>query len=320
MFRFLFDFDTWQELSESLTKNKIRTIITMIGVWWGILLLIALLGSARGIENKFNVEFGDYATNSVFIWGQATSMPFKGYQEGRAPRLKFSHLDKIKNNTEGIKFLVPRNSRQSQVVRGILSAGFGIIGDLPLLDLIQKKNLTSGRFINQNDIEQTKKVAVISTDAYEQLFEKDEVAIGEYIELDDISYKVIGVFKQGDFVIVRTGQMEQRLDDGEWGGYAGGDAPGLAFETAEWAFDNEISAVCTDTWGCEVRPNEIADAFQPWHWVVIPKMGLTLGEIFYLKDIGEDCAADGVYEFLFCAPPLPITGAVGSPINPIVLK
>ena len=199
MFRFLFDIDTWQELSESLTKNKIRTIITMVGVWWGILLLIALLGSARGIENKFNVQFGDYATNSVFIWGQSTSMPFKGYQEGRAPRIKYSHLEKIKNNVQGIKFLVPRNSRQSQVVRGILSAGFGIIGDLPLLDLIQKKNLTSGRFINQNDIEQTKKVAVISTDAYEQLFEKDEVAIGEYIELDDISYKVIGVFKQGDF-------------------------------------------------------------------------------------------------------------------------
>ena len=199
MFRFLFDFDTWQELSESLTKNKIRTIITMVGVWWGILLLIALLGSARGIENKFNVQFGDYATNSVFIWGQSTSKPFKGYQEGRAPRLKFSHLDKIKNNVQGIKVLLPRNQRQTQVVRGILYAGFGVIGDFPLLDKVQKKNLTNGRFINQNDIDQNKKVAVISTDAYEQLFEKDENAIGEYIEIDDINYKVVGVFKQGDF-------------------------------------------------------------------------------------------------------------------------
>jgi putative ABC transport system permease protein len=171
----------------------------MIGVWWGILLLIALLGSARGIENKFNVQFGDYATNSVFIWGQSTSKPFKGYQEGRAPRLKFSHLDKIKNNVQGIKVLLPRNQRQTQVVRGILYAGFGVIGDFPLLDKVQKKNLTNGRFINQNDIDQNKKVAVISTDAYEQLFEKDENAIGEYIEIDDINYKVVGVFKQGDF-------------------------------------------------------------------------------------------------------------------------
>ena len=199
MFRFLFDIDTWQELSESLTKNKIRTVITMVGVWWGILLLIALLGSARGIENKFNVQFGDYATNSVFIWGQSTSMPFKGYQEGRIPRLKFSHIEKIRNNVQGIKFLLPRNSRDAQVVRGISYAGFGVIGDFPLLDKIQKKNMKNGRFINQNDIEQTKKVAVISTDAYEQLFEKDENAIGEYIKINEINYKVIGVFKQGDF-------------------------------------------------------------------------------------------------------------------------
>ena len=102
MFRFLFDIDTWQELKESLTKNKLRTVITMIGVWWGILLLIGLLGSAKGIENKFSVQFGDYATNSVFIWGQSTSRAFKGYQEDRFLRLKFSHLEKIKNQVKEI--------------------------------------------------------------------------------------------------------------------------------------------------------------------------------------------------------------------------
>lgn len=126
--------------------------------------------------------------------------------------------------------------------------------------------------------------------------------------------------RRGDFVIVRTGQMEQRLDSGEWGGYAGGDAPGLAFETAEWIFRKEIAAICTDTWGCEVRPNETSDASQPWHWVVIPMIGITMGEIFYLRDLAADCAQDRVYEFLFCAPPLPVTRAVGSPINPMAIK
>ncbi len=126
--------------------------------------------------------------------------------------------------------------------------------------------------------------------------------------------------RRGDFVIVRTGQMEDRLAKGEWGGYAGGDAPGLAFETSEWIFRKEIAAICTDTWGCEVRPNETDDASQPWHWVVIPMIGITMGEIFYLKDLAEDCAADRVYEFLFCGPPLPITGAVGSPLNPMAIK
>jgi len=126
--------------------------------------------------------------------------------------------------------------------------------------------------------------------------------------------------RRGDFVICRTGQMEQRLEAKDWGGYAGGDAPGLAFETADWIYEKEIAAICCDTWGCEVRPNETKDASQPWHWVVIPMIGITMGEIFYLKELAEDCAKDGVYEFLFTAPPLPITKGVGSPINPMAVK
>ena len=126
--------------------------------------------------------------------------------------------------------------------------------------------------------------------------------------------------RRGDFVIVRTGQMGDRLKSGEWGGYAGGDAPGLAFETASWVFQREIAAICTDTWGCEVRPNETPEASQPWHWVVIPKIGITMGEIFFVEDLADDCAEDGVYEFMFVAPPLPVTRAVGSPINPMAIK
>lgn len=199
MFKFLFDIDTWQEVSDSLTKNKVRTVITMIGVWWGILLLIGLLGSARGIENKFNSEFGDFATNSVFIWAQSTSRPFKGFQEGRRPRLKFSQLDKIRNNVPGIELVVPRNQNQAQVVRKFLSGSFGVSGDFPILDKIQKKNLISGRWINQNDIDLNKKIAVINDEVYKQIFEKDENAIGEYITINEINFKVVGVFKQGNF-------------------------------------------------------------------------------------------------------------------------
>jgi kynurenine formamidase len=137
----------------------------------------------------------------------------------------------------------------------------------------------------------------------------------------DACAKAQGVeIRRGDFVIVRTGQMQQRLSAGAWGTYAAGDAPGLRFETAEWMHRREIAAICTDTWGCEVRPNEVIDAFQPWHWVVIPMLGITMGEIFNLQELADDCKEDGVYEFFFCAPSLPITGAVGSPINPIVVK
>jgi kynurenine formamidase len=127
--------------------------------------------------------------------------------------------------------------------------------------------------------------------------------------------------KRGDFVIVRTGQMEAKLDAGSWDGYPGGDAPGFAFETLEWIKRTELAALASDTWGCEVRPNETeAGINQPWHWITIPMMGMTMGEIFYVKELAEDCAADKVYEFLFVAPAIPITGAVGSPTNPLAIK
>jgi kynurenine formamidase len=127
--------------------------------------------------------------------------------------------------------------------------------------------------------------------------------------------------KRGDFVIVRTGQMEAKLEAGSWDGYPGGDAPGFGFETLDWIQRTELAGLASDTWGCEVRPNESEQGInQPWHWITIPMMGMTMGEIFYLKELAEDCAADKVYEFLFVAPALPITGAVGSPTNPLAIK
>jgi kynurenine formamidase len=126
--------------------------------------------------------------------------------------------------------------------------------------------------------------------------------------------------RKGDFVIVRTGHQERCLAKKDWNGYAGGDAPGLAFETCYWLKEKDVAAICTDTWGCEVRPNETDAANQPWHWVVIPAMGISMGEIFYLKELAEDCAADKVYEFFFTAPPLHLPGAAGSPINPQAIK
>ncbi len=138
----------------------------------------------------------------------------------------------------------------------------------------------------------------------------------------DRAAKAQGVtVKRGDYVIVRTGQMEAKLAAGNWDGYPGGDAPGFAFETLEWIHRTEIAAIASDTWGCEVRPNESEPGInQPWHWITIPIMGLTMGEIFFLGDLAEDCAKDKVYEFMFVAPAIPITGAVGSPTNPLAIK
>ena len=126
--------------------------------------------------------------------------------------------------------------------------------------------------------------------------------------------------RSGDFLIVRTGMLEARLAAGDWGDYAGGDAPGFSFDSAEWLHKREIAAVATDTWGCEVRPNNSPGIYQPWHWIVIPMMGLTMGENFYLKDLADDCAEDGRYEFFLVGSTLPITGSVSGPTNPIAFK
>src|SRR5690606_8643596 len=132
-------------------NNKLRSILTMVGVWWGILLLIGLLGSAKGLENSFNRLFGNFATNSVFIWGQSTSKPFKGFQEGRQVTLSLTDAKKIEENVVGIEFVVPRNQNQATVVRNFLSGSAQISGDYPLLDKVQKKKLINGRFLNQAD-------------------------------------------------------------------------------------------------------------------------------------------------------------------------
>ena len=124
---------------------------------------------------------------------------------------------------------------------------------------------------------------------------------------------------RGDIVLVRTGQLARARRDG-WGDYAGGPAPGLSLTTAGWLHRTEIAAIATDTWGFEVRPNEFdVPAFQPLHQVVIPNLGLTIGEMWDLEELGSAAAESGRYDFLLSAAPLPITGAVGSPINPVAI-
>ena len=125
---------------------------------------------------------------------------------------------------------------------------------------------------------------------------------------------------RGDFLFVRTGAMARARDAGSWGDYAGGPAPGLGLQSVDWIAEHEVAAVATDTWGMEVLPNETPDVFQPLHIIFIVHMGLWIGEIYDLDPLAADCATDGIYEFLFCGPPLPFSRAVGSPVNPIAVK
>jgi kynurenine formamidase len=125
--------------------------------------------------------------------------------------------------------------------------------------------------------------------------------------------------RSGDIVLVRTGQIAQVRARGAWGDYDSGPAPGLGLSAAHWFAGHEISALATDTWGAEVLPNETPGVFQPLHLILLVNAGMTFGEIFDLEALSKACHDEGRYEFFFTAPPLPITGAVGSPINPLAI-
>ena len=199
--KFLFDSDTWQEIYGSIRKNKVRTAITIIGVLWGIFLLVVLLGAARGMENGFNKLFGNFATNSVFVWTQSTDTPFKGFQEGRRFRLTMNDIQVLNSEyKDEIKLLAPRNQTNNLIIKDFKSGNFRVSGDYPVLDKIQKKQLIYGRFLNENDIQNIAKVTVISEDMYKQLFDKEEFPIGQYVKINSISYQVIGVYKPSNTI------------------------------------------------------------------------------------------------------------------------
>ncbi|MGV9675549.1 cyclase family protein [Nocardia sp. NPDC003482] len=143
---------------------------------------------------------------------------------------------------------------------------------------------------------------------------------GHAIEPDDLDAALAAhdiEIAPGDALLVRTGFMAARR--GEWGDYAGGPAPGLSLHTAPWLHRHGVCAVATDTWGVEVRPNEIR-VFQPLHVVSLVHGGLAFGEMFDLDALADHCAADGRYRFLFVASPLPLTGATGAPVSALALK
>lgn len=124
---------------------------------------------------------------------------------------------------------------------------------------------------------------------------------------------------RGDILLIRTGHLRMCRAEG-WGDYAGGDAPGLSLDTSSVIVDAEIAAVASDTWGVEVRPNETEAVMQPLHVVLLVSAGVIFGEMFDFEKLADACAEDGVYEFLFVAAPVPFTGAVGGPLNPIAIR
>ena len=198
----LFDSDTWQEIFGSISKNKTRTVITVIGVLWGIFIYITLSGAAKGLDNGFERQFENIAMNSLFVWAQQTSIPYDGFKIGRSIKLKLSDIEFLKKRVPEIEFIAARNVRgvfggtSPLVVRKNKSSNFNVYGDFPeYTKIATKKIYDGGRFINDEDIKYKRKVCVIGEQTQTELFEKDENPLGQYIRVDDIYFQVIGVHK-----------------------------------------------------------------------------------------------------------------------------
>ncbi len=200
--KFIFERDTWQEIYGAISKNKIRTIITVSGVTWGVFLFVFLLGMAKGLDNSFRSQFNDFATNSMFVWGEQTSIPHKGFKRGKGIQLTLDDVDALQSHIDDIEYIAPRNvtgrwgTPPGQFVRGSKSGAFQVYGDYPTIDKVSKKKIfEGGRFINEEDIKYQRKVCVIGEDIYKQFYDKDENPIGDYVKVNGIYFKVIGVYK-----------------------------------------------------------------------------------------------------------------------------
>ena len=198
----IFDRDTWDEIFESISKNRTRTIITSIGVFWGIFIYIALAGSATGLENGFDDAFSGLSKNSMGVWVQRTSIPYKGFEEGRYPVFKLNDVDYLKNRVPEIQYIAPGlqagafSGSPPLVVRGLKSDNFNVFGNFPVYAKISVINIfDGGRYINDDDIKYERKVAVIGEGTQERLFNVGEDPIGKYIRINDVNFKVVGVTK-----------------------------------------------------------------------------------------------------------------------------
>lgn len=191
--------------------------MTAFGVFWGIFMLIIMLGSGAGLENGVTSGMGKFATNSFFVWTQRTTMPFKGFPRGRRFNFRNDDIQALRDNIPEIKYLAPKirgwsaGDGTNNTIRKNRTGAFSIFGDYPEWNNIDPMDIIEGRFINNIDIKNRRKVAVIGTRVREVLFEPDEDPIGEYIQIQGIYFQVVGVFVPLNTNINFGGEKEQSI-------------------------------------------------------------------------------------------------------------
>ncbi|MGL2987361.1 ABC transporter permease [Flavobacterium sp. RSSA_27] len=196
----MFDRDKWDEILEALTANTFRTILTAFGVFWGIFILVILLAAGNGLENGVKKGFDGIATNTMFMWSQTASKPYKGLPANRKFNFKNADVAALKENFPDLLYVSPRNQLggfegANNVVRGTKTAAYTIYGDYPELIKQEPMDIPKGRFLNQQDITLKRKVAVIGQGVIKELYVPTEEVIGTYIKINGVNFMIVGVYK-----------------------------------------------------------------------------------------------------------------------------
>ena len=187
------DIDTCEEILITITRNKTRSLLTAFGVFWGIFMLVALIGGGQGMQEELKSQFEGFATNSGFIAAQKTSEAYKGFRKGRWWDLELEDVDRVRN-VDGVALATPSIALWGQVaVYGDNKYDCSVKGLYPEYEQIEHQEMTYGRFINDVDIKESRKVCVIGKRVYESLFKPGEDPCGKYVRVNGIYYRVIGM-------------------------------------------------------------------------------------------------------------------------------
>ena len=219
------DIDTCEEILITITRNKTRSLLTAFGVFWGIFMLVALIGGGQGMQEELKSQFEGFATNSGFIAAQKTSEAYKGFRKGRWWDLEMEDVDRVRN-VDGVALATPSIALWGQVaVYGDNKYDCSVKGLYPEYEQIEHQEMTYGRFINDVDIKESRKVCVIGKRVYESLFKPGEDPCGKYVRVNGIYYRVIGMCSsegnvniQGqasEAIVLPFSTMQQTLNQGD---------------------------------------------------------------------------------------------------------
>ena len=190
----MIDLDSFHELLETLLRNKTRSFLTGFGVFWGVFMLVALMGGGAGMKELLNNNFEGFATNSAIIWEQPTTKPFHGFRKGRQWMLSIEDVERLRHQVPQLDVISPMANKWGvQAVKGDHKFNSNVKGQLPDYARVEAPKLYYGRFLNEMDIAQQRKVCVIGKRVYKTLFPKGGDPCGELIRLDSAYYTVIGV-------------------------------------------------------------------------------------------------------------------------------